>query len=111
VQSEDVSNPVVDVRPRTDPEVVSLTIAPNPTAGPARISFDLERAGATRVEIYDVSGRQVRRLDLGALEPRTHRVVWDGRDANGTVVADGVYLTRVVSGGEVAGHGRVVVVR
>jgi hypothetical protein len=36
-----------------------LTVSPNPTAGAATLSFDLQRSSATSVRIFDVTGREV----------------------------------------------------
>ncbi len=52
-----------------------------------------------RLNLYDVGGRLVRRLDLEAGSP--DRIVpWDGRDAAGSTVAPGVYFAVLQSRGE-----------
>jgi len=57
-------------------------------------------ASNVQVEITDASGQLVRRLDLGEQPPGMARFVWDGRDSNGDVAAEGHYLvtTRVARG-------------
>jgi Peptidase family C25/FlgD Ig-like domain len=46
------------------------------------------------IDIYTVSGKKVRRLDIptGARPPGQNSVFWDGRDASGGTLANGVYL-------------------
>ena len=46
------------------------------------------------IDIYTVSGKKVRRLDIppGARPPGQNTVFWDGRDASGGTLANGVYL-------------------
>jgi flagellar basal-body rod modification protein FlgD len=61
-----------------------------------------------RLAIDDVTGRCVRRLELGALEPGQHRVAWDGKDDRGRRVPNGVYYCRVDGGGPGAGKSVVV---
>jgi flagellar hook assembly protein FlgD len=43
------------------------------------------------MEVYDVSGRRVRSLFDGPVDPGTQSVLWDGRDDAGHRVASGVY--------------------
>jgi len=45
--------------------------------------------------VYDVRGREVRRLYSGEADGRSHAVVWSGEDAQGQRVAPGVYFTRL----------------
>jgi hypothetical protein len=57
-------------------------------AGPARI----------RLEIFDVSGRLVRRLADGRYSAGPHELTWDGRDTDGSRVPAGLYLCRLQDG-------------
>ena len=72
--------------------------------------FSIERAADVVVEVIDLAGRRVRVLSEGPMEAGNHRLVWDGRDGAGVVVATGTYLARVVSNGGVA-TGKLVVLR
>jgi hypothetical protein len=69
---------------------------PNPARG--RITFAIRGARGV-VEVLDVGGRLVRRLEP---PDATGRVVWDGRDARGGRVPDGVYLARIAGTGSAA---------
>jgi hypothetical protein len=64
---------------------------PNPFNPSTRIGFDLPEASAVNLSIYDVAGRLVATLVQGELEAGTHSVVWNGRTANGSAAAAGVY--------------------
>jgi hypothetical protein len=67
-----------------------VAATPNPFSLSARIEFSpLLRAAA--VVVYDRTGRTVRRL---AVEPGASSVTWDGRDAAGAKVAEGIYFCR-----------------
>ena len=48
-------------------------------------------AGQVSLIVYDVSGARVAVLQNGQLPPAFHNVVWDGRNDNGDVVANGIY--------------------
>jgi len=72
---------------------------PNPARASAIIQFSLPAESDVRVSVYDVSGRHVATLADGSYEPGPHEVVWDGRDARGRRVADGVYFYAMSASG------------
>jgi hypothetical protein len=51
---------------------------------------------AVTVKIYTVAGRLIRTLDAYAPGDSFIRVAWDGRDRDGDVIANGVYLYKLV---------------
>lgn len=83
---------------------------PNPSPGGSVFRFNLSRAGAIKVGVYDVAGRLVRELHAGHAEDGPHALRWDGRDGNGRSVPSGIYLYRVEGIG-LSEVRRVVVVR
>ena len=72
---------------------------PSPARGTTRIGFNLPRSGVASVDVYDVSGRRVRRLGKGTCAAGSHSLGWDGRDQRGARVAAGVYLVRLSAEG------------
>ncbi len=76
---------------------------PNPFNPTTNIEFSLPKSCDVRLEIYDTSGRIVRRLiDGERYKPGTYKVVWDGTDDHGNRVASRVYLYRMIAGEFVA---------
>lgn len=73
--------------------------SPNPFTTSTTIPFALPAAGDVRLEVFDVSGRQVATLVAGRLEAGLHRVTWDGRTESGRSAAAGVYLVRLAAAG------------
>jgi hypothetical protein len=68
---------------------------PNPFNPRTRLNFELPRQARVRMDVFDVSGRQVATL-LDASRPAGPGwVEWDGRDAHGNAVSSGVYLYRL----------------
>ena len=53
------------------------------------------RAAPVRVEVYDLSGRLVRRLSEEPQEAGRHTVTWTGSDGSGRLAPPGIYLVRV----------------
>jgi hypothetical protein len=72
---------------------------PNPFNPETTIEFDVP-AGTyndTSLRIYDVSGKLIKMLINGTMDPGYHSVVWDGKDNNGTSVSSGVYYCKMVT--------------
>ncbi|HEU4334589.1 MAG TPA: FlgD immunoglobulin-like domain containing protein, partial [Candidatus Eisenbacteria bacterium] len=73
--------------------------APNPFDPSTVISLSLPNSGATRVEVYDIQGRLVKRLVNVWLPAGNHAVTWDGTNDQGRPVGSGVYFSRIESNG------------
>jgi hypothetical protein len=68
-----------------------VSVYPNPSSGEASVEVVLERPESVRVVVYDVLGREVRRLHEGTLAAGVQRLSLSG-------LAPGVYLVRVQAG-------------
>ncbi len=71
---------------------------PNPFNPTTTLAFSLSSAAKVRLTIYDVSGGQVRGLLDKAMERGAYRLVWDGRNDAGEMVASGIYFCRLDAG-------------
>ena len=60
------------------------------------VRLDWTGVGADRIRIHDVTGRTVRRIDLGG--GASGSVQWDGRDDGGNLVPAGLYFARLTGG-------------
>jgi len=65
---------------------------PNPFSLDLRMSYTLGQAGHVRLTLHDASGRRVATAEEGWREAGTHEARWDGRDALGRMMPNGVYL-------------------
>jgi hypothetical protein len=74
---------------------------PNPSRGPVSFAVRAPDAGPIRIEIQDVTGRFVRRVELAAAGTAPRTWLWDGRDDAGRRTAAGYYRVRATgaSGG------------
>jgi len=69
---------------------------PNPFNARTSLVFSLTEAGRVGLRVYDPAGRERAALLTGVwLGPGTHRLDWDGRDAEGNSLPSGVYLCRL----------------
>jgi hypothetical protein len=68
---------------------------PNPFSGRTAFAYELATTGLVRLAVHDASGRVVRVLRTGTQAAGRYSAAWDGRDADGRDVANGVYLVRL----------------
>lgn len=89
---------------------LTLHAAPNPFSAGTALSFRLRAASSVEVDVTDVMGRRVRRMEFGRREAGEHRESWDGRDDYGAALPIGFYLARIRASGE-AGSIRLLRIR
>ena len=68
---------------------------PNPFARHINLTYTVAKSGSAHLVVYDLLGREVKTLISGAQTPGRHHTTWDGTDASGYSVADGLYLVRL----------------
>jgi hypothetical protein len=73
--------------------------APNPFSAETRVRFSLPAAGVARLDVFDASGRRIRRLLDGRAPAGESALAWDGRDDRGVAVSRGVYFLRLTGAG------------
>ena len=66
--------------------------SPNPFQRATRIAYDLPARSKVTLSIYDVNGRQVRKLADGWQNAGRYSLRWDGRDKKGRACPAGVYF-------------------
>jgi len=85
--------------------------APNPANPMTDISFELKQPVAVDVEVFDISGRLIKRLAQGEfMSAGPVSIRWQGKNEQGQAVASGTYLCRVKAGQTVSTN-RITLVR
>jgi len=84
-------------------KTVLLPNFPNPFNPETWIPYDLAQNANVHIEIYDLKGEIIRKLNLGYQEVGTYRTkeraaYWDGRNSIGEFVASGVYFCSLNTG-------------
>ena len=82
------------------PAPARLMVLANPAVRGSHVNLRSGAPGASSVRIYDLAGREVRRVIL-APDAGGAGGTWDSRDARGAIVPPGVYLARANAGGSV----------
>lgn len=71
---------------------------PNPLRNETTFTFAVNQPSATvTIKIYTLAGRLIRTLEGGETIPGFNMVKWDGYDADGDRLANGVYLYKVIA--------------
>jgi len=71
---------------------------PNPFNQETQINYELPSTSHVKISIYNLSGQRIRTLFDSEQSAGRYTVAWDGTNADGTRVASGVYLVRMVAG-------------
>jgi len=97
---EGASDTSVVTIPAPPAPVVALS-APRPNPATKRTTFTLVLPAPdyARAAVYDISGKEVRRLYDGHAGAGPTSIEWDGTDARGAAVSSGVYWMRAFTGG------------
>ena len=80
------------------PGPLALKIGPNPASVHADLHLTGPAGASVVLSIYDLRGREVRRLWDDAIPARA--IPWDGRDDRGHRVASGIYFCRLTGSGD-----------
>lgn len=102
-----LTNLDVGYLPPTGIEVINLTkpeplcrITPSVVRDLAHISYSISRKARVELGIYDITGKLVRTLVNGTVEPGSQSVTWNRTDNGGRRVANGTYCYRLAVDGK-----------
>jgi len=73
---------------------------PNPFSTTTSLRYSLPKEDLVSLGVYDITGRPVRTLAERWQEAGRYSAGWDGRDAHGRSVPNGVYVCRLRASGE-----------
>jgi len=68
---------------------------PNPFSSQTTFTFQINREAEVEIKIYTLSGRLIRTLEPYLAQVGFNMISWDGRDADGDPLANGVYLYKI----------------
>lgn len=79
--------------------IIHLQVQPNPFTNTTNILFTIPQEERIRIEIYDVLGKAVKTFE-GNYVFGTHKLEWNGLDANEIPLSAGLYHVRMTAGSE-----------
>jgi hypothetical protein len=77
---------------------------PNPFSQSTQIDFSVAESGTVNLEIVDIYGKVVRGFTVDAKAGSGNSLTWDGRDAAGDLVPNGVYVYKLSGNGFTLSH-------
>ena len=87
------------------PEIaLQMTAYPNPVRDVLSLRLNLPQAEHTKLMIYNLRGQLIKVLQDSMLRAGEHSLSWDIRDANGAIVAPGIYFIRLETTGTSKTH-------
>ena len=75
---------------------------PNPFSTSTQFAFEITQSADVKLDIYTLGGRRVKSFYVTTLSSGYHSIDWDGLDAYGCLLANGVYLYRIKAVGDVS---------
>ncbi len=82
---------------------------PNPFTGATAFAYKVDASdAAVDITVYDVAGRQIRKLVSGVQTAGQYTASWDGRNDAGAKATRGVYFVRTIIAGAKANTSRVL---
>ena len=74
-----------------------VKLYPNPFRDSVNIQFELKTQGEVNLFIYDLSGKQVDKINAGHLSSGINNIKWDAINRNGKPCTSGVYACKIVT--------------
>ena len=87
---------------------------PNPFKQGTCFTFNLYQEGDVTIKIYTIGGRMLKTLVQNGRSFGYNQIYWDGRDADGSILANGVYFYKITvqgASGEASKIGKIVVMK
>jgi hypothetical protein len=111
--TEPVAVPEGPGNPGLSRPALSLVAYPNPARG--QVFFTIHATAAlgepSSLRVYDVAGRMLRTMEIGAVEAGATNLTWDGLDGRGRAVTSGLYFLQLVAGGRPRAHVKTMILR
>lgn len=70
---------------------------PNPFNASTAVVYDLAAQTDVRIDIFNIIGQRIATIVDGEQPAGVHRVIWNGTDESGDVVASGIYFYRIAT--------------
>ena len=81
-------------------KLFNVTNFPNPFANFTQFTFELSQSADVNIDIFTLGGRKIMQIEPEYFSIGFHTIDWDGEDAFGDKLANGVYLYRLKAVGD-----------
>ena len=69
---------------------------PNPLRESLTVLFELKEPAAVTLEVYSINGQKTVSIDTEFTKPGATQITWNGRDAAGNRMKEGMYILKLV---------------
>ena len=70
---------------------------PNPFSDQTKLTFELSSDAQVSISIYTIGGKRIKQIDNKIYQQGFHQVDWNGRNQFGSLLANGVYIYKIVA--------------
>ncbi|MBU1355633.1 MAG: M6 family metalloprotease domain-containing protein [Candidatus Edwardsbacteria bacterium] len=81
-------------------ELALLPCYPNPSRGEITFKYSLPAEGNVNIKVFNILGQEVRNVHNDRSPAGANIVPWDGKDNQGRILPNGVYVYQLVSGNQ-----------
>ncbi|MDD2331940.1 MAG: FlgD immunoglobulin-like domain containing protein, partial [Candidatus Cloacimonetes bacterium] len=85
-------------------EQTRFYVQPNPFMDSVTLSYEIKTPSQVELEIYNLKGQIVGRMENESKAVGSYQVIWDGKDCQGRKVPSGIYLAKLKAGRESRTH-------
>jgi len=68
---------------------------PNPFNPTTTIQYSIPTKAKVHVDIFNITGELVNKMDVEEQDPGYHNIVWNGRNVSGDIVSSGIYIYKL----------------
>jgi hypothetical protein len=88
-------NIILHILSQQELQVMNVLNFPNPYASTTQFAFELTASATVSIDVYTLAGRRVVSIEEESFSSGYNYINWDGRDAYGERLANGVYLYKL----------------
>lgn len=96
----DLSSLLTDVDDLLVADEPKIKISPNPFSDYANIEINVNEFSDLNISVFDLTGKLIHQIYNGTVTEGIHRYIWKGIDRNGSLVANGPYICKILLGKE-----------
>ena len=70
---------------------------PNPFSNETKFTFEISSNAEVSISIYTVGGKKIKQINNKFYQQGFHRIDWNGRNQFGSLIANGVYIYKIIA--------------
>ncbi len=79
--------------------IMGIKAYPNPFNDQIAIAFELTQVADIGIDIYDLTGKKIKSVEMSKFTKGTHKIYWDGKNDTGSLMSPGFYIFELKADG------------